>query len=132
MGPDAENEEKHGTGFPDSELLFTQLVLSFQAAAWQNLGKVPSVISGKIDRNLEMAKHSIDMLGMLEEKTRGNLSENELKYLQHTLFELRMNYLDEMKKGPDKKEEPPKSPGEPQKSDTPPDKATGNSIKDPL
>jgi hypothetical protein len=85
----------------DNELLFTQLILSFQAAAWQQLGKVPSIINGKIERTLEMAKHSIDMLGMLEEKTKGNLSENEQKYLQHTLFELRMNYLEELKRGPD-------------------------------
>ena len=48
-----------------------------------------------------MAKHSIDMLGMLEEKTKGNLTEDEEKYLKHTLYELRMNYLDEMKKGPE-------------------------------
>lgn len=90
----------------DNELLFTQLILSFQAAAWQQLGKAPSIISGKIERNIEMARHSIDMLGMLEEKTRGNLSENEKKYLEHTLFELRMNYLDELKKRPEKTEEP--------------------------
>lgn len=84
--------------------LFVQLVLSFHAAAWQQMGKVASVMTGKIERDLNMAKHSIDMLGMLEEKTRGNLSEDEEKYLKHTLYELRMNYLDEQKKGPDKEE----------------------------
>jgi hypothetical protein len=87
----------------NNELLFTQLILSFQAAAWQQLGKVPSVITGKIDRDLVMAKHSIDMLGMLEAKTKGNVSEDERKFLEHTLFELRMNYLDELKKKPDDK-----------------------------
>jgi hypothetical protein len=92
------------------ELLFTQLVLSFQAAAWQQMGKVPSVVTGKIERDLEMAKHSIDMLGMLEEKTKGNLTENEKKYIEHVLYELRLNYLDEMKKGPDKKEEESEAP----------------------
>ncbi len=93
-----------------NELLFTQLVLSFQAAAWQQMGKVPSVVTGKIERDLEMAKHSIDMLGMLEEKTRGNLTESEKKYIEHVLYELRLNYLDEMKKGPEKKEEKPETP----------------------
>jgi hypothetical protein len=93
--------------FMSQELLFTQLVLSFQAAAWQQLGKVPSMISGKIERDIEMAKHSIDMLGMLEAKTKGNLTENENKYLQHVLYELRLNYLDEAKKGPDIKEAKP-------------------------
>jgi hypothetical protein len=105
-------EEKNETEGMDNGLLFTQLVLSFQAAAWQQMGKVPSMISGKIERNLEMAKHSIDMLGMLEDKTRGNLGENEAKYLTHALFELRMNYLEEVKKGPDTKEETSSGGGE--------------------
>jgi len=90
-------------------LLFTQLVLSFQAAAWQQLGKVPSVITGKIERSIEMAKHSIDMLGMLEEKTKGNLNEDEQKFLRHVLYELRMNFLEEQNKGPDKKDDSPQT-----------------------
>ena len=89
----------------DDRALFTRLVLSFQAAAWQQMGKVASVITGKIDRNLEMARHSIDMLAMLEEKTKGNLNEDESKYVSHVLYELRMNFLDEVKKGPDTKDE---------------------------
>lgn len=95
--------EFRGYDFTD-EALFTQLVLSFQAAAWQQMGKVASVISGKIERDIEMAKHSIDMLAMLETKTKGNLNEDESKYLAHVLYELRMNYLDEVKKGPTKAE----------------------------
>ncbi|OGC91803.1 MAG: hypothetical protein A2W25_03560 [candidate division Zixibacteria bacterium RBG_16_53_22] len=102
----------------ESGLLFTQLVLSFQAAAWQQMGKVPSMITGKVERNLEMAKHSIDMLGMLEEKTAGNLAESEAKYLKHALFELRMNYLEEAKKGPEKKDEAPTASAE--SNDAPP------------
>lgn len=104
----SEQDEKNKTGGSsgfDNSALFTQLVLSFQAAAWQQMGKVASVISGKIERNIEMARHSIDMLAMLEEKTRGNLNEDESKYLTHVLYELRMNYLEELKKGPDQPEE---------------------------
>jgi hypothetical protein len=99
------DEERNNGGIgPDTKSLesyFVQLVLSFHAAAWQQMGKVASIMTGKIERDLNMAKHSIDMLGMLEEKTKGNLTEDEEKYLKHTLYELRMNYLDEMKKGPD-------------------------------
>lgn len=84
-----------------SELLFAELILSFQAAAWQQMGKVPSIVTGKVERDLEMAKHSIDMLGMLEEKTRERLSQDESKILEHVLFELRLNYLDELRKGPE-------------------------------
>ena len=84
------NEERERENFgPDSKSLesyFVQLVLSFHAAAWQQMGKVANIMSGKIERDLNMAKHSIDMLGMLEEKTKGNLTEDEEKYLKHTLY----------------------------------------------
>ncbi len=111
----SENDEKKNgnqAGLGGGEALFTQLVLSFQAAAWQQMGKVQSIMTGKIERNLVMAKHSIGMLAMLEEKTKGNLTEDESKYLKHVLYELRMNYLEEVKKGPDKKEEEPPASSE--------------------
>jgi hypothetical protein len=116
------NEERKDNGIgPDTKIpesYFVQLVLSFHAAAWQQMGKVASVMTGKIERDLTMAKHSIDMLGMLEEKTKGNLTEDEERYLKHTLYELRMNYLDEMKKGPDQvKKEQDSSENKPQESD---------------
>ncbi len=112
MNENDEKEDSNQTGLGGSEALFTQLVLSFQAAAWQQMGKVQSIMTGKIERNLVMAKHSIDMLAMLEEKTKGNLTEDESKYLKHVLYELRMNYLEEVKKGPDKKEEEPQASSE--------------------
>lgn len=111
----SENDQKKNGNQADlggAEALFTQLVLSFQAAAWQQMGKVQSIMTGKIERNLAMAKHSIGMLAMLEEKTKGNLTEDESKYLKHVLYELRMNYLEEVKKGPDKKEEEPRASSE--------------------
>ena len=83
----------------NADPMFFQLVLSLQAGAMTQMGKVASQLTGKIDRNMDMAKNSIDLLAMLEEKTKGNLSEDELKVLNHVLYELRMNYMDEMKKG---------------------------------
>jgi hypothetical protein len=115
MSDEGNSANDAGPDIKDFGSLFVQLVLSFHAAAWQQMGKVASVMTGKIERDLNMAEHSIDMLGMLEEKTRGNLSEDEEKYLKHTLYELRMNYLDEVKKEPGKKE--PESPGEKPKED---------------
>jgi len=82
------------------------LVISLQMGAMQQMGKVASPITGKIERDIEMAKASIDMLRMLEVKTKGNLSEEESKLLGHVLYELRMNYVDESKKGDDKAESP--------------------------
>ena len=81
-----------------SSLLFTQLVMSFQAAAWQQLGKTVSPFSGKVERNLELAKNSIDILGMLETKTKGNLSDDERDFLKNVLTQLRMNYVEEINK----------------------------------
>jgi hypothetical protein len=77
---------------------FFQLVVSLQMAAMQNLGKIASPVSGEVERNLEQAKVSIDMLAMLDEKTKGNLTDEEKKLLEKSLYELRMNYVDEAKK----------------------------------
>ena len=89
-----------------NEFLFSQVVLMFQGAAWQHMGKVMNPATNKVERDLAQAKHSIDMLGMLEAKTKGNLSDNEQKFLEHALYELRMNYIDEANKGPDEAEAP--------------------------
>lgn len=84
-----------------NEFLFTQIVLMFQGAAWQHLGKVMNPATNKVERDLAQAKNTIDILGMLQAKTKGNLSDNEKKFLEHALYELRMNYIDEVNKGPD-------------------------------
>ena len=81
-----------------TELLFMQLVMMFQGMAMQQLGKVMNPMTQKIDRDLGQAKNFIDLLAMLEEKTEGNLGEGEQKLLQQALFDLRMNYVDEVKK----------------------------------
>jgi hypothetical protein len=84
---------------------FIQLVITFQTAAMQQMGKLQNPFTKKVERNLEQAQFSIDMLEMLQNKTKNNLSENERKFLEHTLYELRMNYLDEVNKEKQKKEE---------------------------
>ena len=96
-----------------NSLLFTQLVISFQAAAWQYLGKIANPIDGKVERNLELAKNYIDLLGMLDIKTKGNLTEDEQKFLHQTLAQLRLNYVEEVEKPPvENDENKPKSEGE--------------------
>lgn len=79
--------------------LFMQLVLSLQMGAWQQLGKIASPITGKVERDLAMAKLSIDMLAMIRNKTQGNLSAEEQRVIDHILYELRLNYVDESSKG---------------------------------
>ena len=78
--------------------MFLQLVFSFQQAAWMQLGKIANPISGKIEKNLDAAKMSIDMLIMVKEKTKGNLDTEEEKILANAITELELNYVAESKK----------------------------------
>ena len=87
------------------EQLFLQLILMFQTAALQQMGKIMNPLTKKVERDLNQAKFSIDILEMIQEKTQGNLSPEEKKFLDHVLFELRMNYLDEAKAEGKEKEE---------------------------
>lgn len=87
------------------EAYFIQLIYTFQAAAMQQMGKIVNPITNQVEKNMEQAEHSIDMLAMLETKTSGNLNEREKKILEKTLFELRMNYVDEMKITEEEKED---------------------------
>lgn len=79
--------------------LFLQLVLGLQQAAMVALGKLMNPMSGKIERNLEAARNTIDTLSAIEARTRGNLESDEQRVLTQVLTDLRMNYLDEVKKG---------------------------------
>jgi uncharacterized protein DUF1844 len=107
-------------------MYFFQLVASLQAAAWQQMGKIASPITGEIERNLEQAKVSIDMLDMLSEKTKGNLSDEENQLITRALYDLKMNYVDETSKPDDKKADD--SPGQENQSPSgdPADKASDN------
>lgn len=90
--------------------LFMNLVMTFQAAAWQQMGKIKDPMTDKIERDLEQARMSIDMLDMLHTKTVNNLKDEEAKFLSHIISELKLNYVDELnkdKKAGEKKEAEP-------------------------
>lgn len=78
--------------------MFTQLVLMFHSATMHQLGKMKNPITGTIDRDLPAAQNSIDILDMLKEKTRGNLSDNESRLLSTIIQELKLNFVDEANK----------------------------------
>jgi hypothetical protein len=80
------------------EIMFTQLILMFHTAAMQQLGKLKNPLTDAIERNLEAAQNSIDILDMLKDKTAGNLSEEEGRLLSQVIRELKLNYVDEAKK----------------------------------
>jgi hypothetical protein len=77
------------------DALFVNLVMIFQNAAMQQMGKITNPLTGKIERNLDQARFSIDMIDMLRNKTRGNVSSDLEKLLDSTLTNLRMNYVEE-------------------------------------
>jgi len=81
-----------------NELLFMQLVVQNQQIAMMSMGKIKHPVTDKIERNLELAKISIDSLDMLKVKTKGNLSSYEEKYLEEVIRELKLNYVDEVNK----------------------------------
>jgi hypothetical protein len=72
-------------------------VEEYRLAAWIGLGKIQDPGAEGVQRNLKLARHAIDTLGMLEHKTRGNLAADEERYLRQALTDLRMNYMDELK-----------------------------------
>lgn len=104
--------------------LFLQLILSLQAGAMQQMGKIASPIDGKVERDLKAAQFSIDILDMLDKKMKGNLADEEAKLLGHVLYELRLNYVDEAKK----KEPEPKADKKPDQpaAETPKDDSSGS------
>ena len=81
-----------------NEILFMQLVMQNQQIAIMSMGKLKHPVTDKIERNLELAKISIDTLDMLKIKTKGNLSEYEVKFLDEVIRELKLNYVDEVNK----------------------------------
>ncbi|HLQ66704.1 MAG TPA: DUF1844 domain-containing protein [Candidatus Limnocylindrales bacterium] len=81
---------------PSRKDLFLGLVHSFQAAAMQQMGKIMNPFTNQVERDLVQARLSIDMLEMLQERTSGNLTGEESRFLTHVLTELRLNYVAEV------------------------------------
>ncbi|MCL2389306.1 MAG: DUF1844 domain-containing protein [Elusimicrobia bacterium] len=86
---------------------FFGLITMFAGATWQFLGKVPNQMDGKISVDLKAAQMYIDVLEMLREKTKGNLTSKEESLLAETISSLQLNYADEAAKPQDKKEPAP-------------------------
>ena len=83
---------------PDPEVDFSTLVIGFSSAALLNMGEAPPEINPKPPKDLKAAKHFIDILGMLEKKTEGNLTDSEAQLLKALLFDLRMKFVAVSKK----------------------------------
>ena len=74
-------------------LTFSTFVLSLASAGLVQLGEAPDPASGETACDLVLAKHTIDTLSMLREKTKGNLNSDEKEMLDALLYELRMKFV---------------------------------------
>jgi hypothetical protein len=80
----------------EDEVRLMHLVSMFQIAAMQNMGKLVNPVTNETERDLAQAKASIDMIETIKRKTEGNRSDAETEFLDKVLFELHMNYVDEV------------------------------------
>jgi len=80
---------------------FMSLVYSLSQTIMSQLGKIANPVTGKVEKNLAQAKSTIDMLEMLKEKTKGNLTQTEEKMILTTLQNAYLNYADEVKRAPE-------------------------------
>jgi len=80
-----------------SQIDFVTFTLSLAHSARMHLGEAPNPETNKVESNLPLAKQNIDILGMLEDKTKGNLSGDEERLLAQVLFDLRMRYVERAK-----------------------------------
>ncbi len=88
-----EEEQKPEIHLP--EINFATFIFSLNTSALMHLGVLEDPVSGKKVKNLAMGKQTIDILSMLEEKTRGNLSKEEENMLKNILYDLKIIYVKE-------------------------------------
>jgi hypothetical protein len=78
---------------------FGTFVMSLASSVLVHLGEIKHPERADDERNLPLAKQTIDILGMLQEKTRGNLSREESELIENLLYDLRMKYVAQDKAG---------------------------------
>ncbi len=89
----AYQQEGEGTQLPQID--FSTFVISLNSSALVQLGVLADPTTGDKTKNLSLAKQTIDLLGMLEEKTQGNLNVDEANMLKSILYDLRILYVKE-------------------------------------
>jgi len=78
---------------PLPEISFSNFIFSLSTSALIQLGEIPDPINNQTSKNLAMAKQTIDILGMLQEKTKGNLTDDEESLIENILYDLRMRFV---------------------------------------
>lgn len=83
-----------GASGPLPRVDFSGFILSLYSSGLVQLGKVEDPLTGKKSKNFELAKATVDMIAMLEEKTKGNLTEDEKNLLKALLSEIRIAFVE--------------------------------------
>jgi len=91
----AKEEGKHSVPLP--EVNFSSFLLSLSSSTLLHLGEVADPQSGEKKKDLALAKQSIDIISLLRDKTKGNLTQEEEKLLDHLLYDLRMRFVNASK-----------------------------------
>ncbi|MBI5043955.1 MAG: DUF1844 domain-containing protein [Nitrospirae bacterium] len=97
-----ENEVKNDFGDRLPHIDFSSFIYSLAHSALIQLGEEPDPFTGARGINLHQAKETIDLISLLEEKTKGNLTKDEGALIKNLLFNLRMKYVELAKKSPAK------------------------------
>ena len=77
---------------------FSTFIISLSTQALLQLGEIADPLSGKDNKDIPVAKQMIDIIGMLKDKTKGNLNAGEERLTEDILFDLRMKYVEAVKK----------------------------------
>jgi hypothetical protein len=97
-GEKQQTKSSGSEGAPLPDIDFSTFIFSLSSSAILHLGLMENPYTQTIDKNLPMAKQTIDIISMLKDKTRGNLSDEEDNLITHLLTELRFKYVNEVKK----------------------------------
>lgn len=88
-----EPKEEEARQAPLPEVNFNSLIFSLSSSALLHLGEIADPQTGEKRKDIALAKHTIDTIAMLKEKTEGNLNEEEEKFLESILTDLRWRYV---------------------------------------
>ncbi|HYC54465.1 MAG TPA: DUF1844 domain-containing protein [Candidatus Binatia bacterium] len=92
-------EASKAAGAKSAEITFSSFVVGLATQALMFMGAVPDPAGNPAKRNMAEASALIDILGMLERKTAGNLAEDEARLIEDVLYDLRMRYVREARRG---------------------------------
>jgi hypothetical protein len=80
------------------KVTFSTFVMSLNTSVLYHLGELPDPETGKTFLNIDLARHAIDTLVVLEQKTKGNLSEEESELMKNILYDVKMRFVNKVKR----------------------------------